>query len=622
MTADVVHETNPFLRRVDTILAEEPFDDLLRLTLDACITAPGRFEKNLGELQGTPEKQKSCDAKLLEKLGLWGLRTAWDIQDSPLYFFWPEEDVIADCEEDELRGEEVIRPVSPIIWPELFGSRINPKISHGIEALGKSIIDEAFICLGVDALDNVRAWNEATSPEQKENILIWLFKRVDDISTRDQGKETDNATTAEDGAEENEDASYFYHPARLSPRFIGQFPDNDVEPTCLARSILVASFFEKAGIPYLHCGVVQSDAQGVRENLSNCLASMEDVAERLGLGLPDIVKQKYALAYDAMDELNTQDSGFHAVVLAKIDTQSWELIDVNYNTFALLPEDDSIDCDEIYEQLKSFRELVPGMEHTISRNYSNLVHLPLMIFEKNLHEQFVAKEVEDYLATCDDHTSAVALSARFIEPFFMAGTEGTGDSDGAAEDLRKELLRLLGTSDEELLYTLADDVMVKQVFPDAKDGDISLCLKRCKTDESYRARRAEDLKLAPLFAIVTMTNSLTNLVLDCKIPSSHHQLEVGLPHYRIGAAVLSDFAMYCGDELPLSFWASYWPSHVAVVEHRANTASDHQKALLRNHMAVNSLNDLQYMKNYGIIREFLGKDSKKEPSEGGESDEE
>jgi hypothetical protein len=63
--------------------------------------------------------------------------------------------------------------------------------------------------------------------------------------------------------------------------------------------------------------------------------------------------------------------------------------------------------------------------------------------------------------------------------------------------------------------------------------------------------------------------------------------------------------VYCGDDLPLSFWMTYWPSKVALAEHMPTAQSEQQVSVLLNHAHLSEMSNLQYLKNHGIIHRYL-----------------
>jgi hypothetical protein len=89
-----------------------------------------------------------------------------------------------------------------------------------------------------------------------------------------------------------------------------------------------------------------------------------------------------------------------------------------------------------------------------------------------------------------------------------------------------------------------------------------------------------------------------------------------LPTYRIGAAVLSDLAAYTVDEIPPSFWLTYWPSHISLAEHIDSEFTSSAQTELQKEIAryINNV-DWTYNNIYDIVESIL-----EQEEEGGEED--
>ena len=161
---------------------------------------------------------------------------------------------------------------------------------------------------------------------------------------------------------------------------------------------------------------------------------------------------------------------------------------------------------------------------------------------------------------------------------------------------------------EKHVLQSANKMLFGYVFPDAVDHKgMPKALARCKTDEQYLRRRAEDLSLLPLYNMVSLSVGYTNATASRDdFPRAHAVYEVGLPAYRIGAAVLSDLASMMGSDLPPAFWLSYWPSHISLAEHAKSTDySDGQNELIMQ--TAEQINDSgwTYYPLHGIIKTIL-----------------
>jgi hypothetical protein len=625
MELDPVYYTKPLQRHIDTMLAEPAFNELLDLVVETCLTSRGRYERAHDQIRAEYlDTPLSEEMKVLRQLGSWGVRTAASIVDTPYRFFYPKLPESLTEEEVQLARSNLLDPTSPIETPQIFGGSADMRIAHKIEALGKSIIDEAFICLGEDAYDKVLAWQQATNLEEKSAVASWLIDRVAQINPQslfDDTEETSFDPETYDMLETSTEPAPeppFYHPARLSPRLLGQFPDVAYEPTCLMRSILVAAFFEKAGIPYLHAGVAISASQGARRGMDTAIDRAKSIVASWGLELPDEPLQLLNTSKRNSRKILHEDRGVHAAVVGKISENEWLEVDVNYSIYDLITKEDAEKLQQAFQDFQSLRMATPGMEYMIDAQYVLTNSLPEYLFSKMLDKSPELSDVEAFLETCSDSESEESIITQFILPLFEPMPTEHEKIEAAVASTFDEILEGTYT---EYRPKLLRELLRQRVFSDGKEGDISACLARCKTDPYYRRRRAEDIKIAPVYAMIRTANQLTNWIIERKLAGSHQLLEVGSPHYRIGAAVLSDFATYTGDELPLSFWLTYWPSQVALMEHFSTAETAHQKSLIHNHFNHSLLTDLQYMRNNGILAGFLKQEREQvSPSEGGEQD--
>jgi hypothetical protein len=82
--------------------------------------------------------------------------------------------------------------------------------------------------------------------------------------------------------------------------------------------------------------------------------------------------------------------------------------------------------------------------------------------------------------------------------------------------------------------------------------------------------------------------------------------ELGLPAYRIGVSVLSDFSLHCGDELPVGFWNTYWASYIGLGAHPPTDESTKTQQMAAQNVAkLIYAHRLQYLTDSGIVLGFL-----------------
>ncbi len=580
---------------VEHALAGIAFDELVTFVADTCLNAPERVNANKRIIEDSREPSDEVD--LLRRLGLWGVRTAIEISNNAGQFDFM-------VKEPDEKPFEFLDADSAVLRPRGFSGEVGKRTQDTIEALGKSVLDEAFLCLGEDAWDKVQEFKGAENNSEQLKVIDWLLKRIANI--RDKKEKQD---------EGNEQDDYFYHPIRLSPKFIGQFPDINLVPTCLGLSILVAAFVEKAGSIYFHAGVARTDSQAARMDYSICLSSIEDHASKWGVPLPDIVTEKINQIIADNRQTLRDDRGYHAAVMMRLKDGEWLQIDPNFHSNVWVKaEDINKELSETHETLSNLDSMLPGTEVMLKDKNDNIsLFLEYLLF-KSLHESHELKLIDEYLLTAEDVTMG-GLADKFIAPVFFSET--AGDIVKQVQEIVRDHLNNFENDEDEssavgYIERTMSKTIEKYVFPDAEKYGLKACIERCRTDPAYRQRRVEDLKLAPLYFFMKVVGDSANNVITGKIRHQHAKMELGLPAYRIGASVLSDFAVYCGDELPSSFWLTYWPSHVAATEHIPTSDDSGLRAPLINLLGMLERSNLRYDKSYAIIKAYLEQEYERE----------
>ncbi|HVX24508.1 MAG TPA: hypothetical protein VG992_04175 [Candidatus Saccharimonadales bacterium] len=606
---------------VEHIVAEPAFDELLETAIDMCLTAPGRYERHLERLEAVADAEEPTTEQLVaRRLGAWGLRTAVEMTKHPREFIFGGRDELPD-------GQWLLVADSSIEHPRHFSGEVKPHIQRQIEAFGQAVIDEAFWCLGDDVLTKVEAWQAATTAKEQREILTWLCRRVADMRDRfDEPAESNEAVTVdEDGAvtlklsmspdeatvidtPESDDDEHYYHPARLSPKLLGQFPDVGLPPTCLGLSILVAAFAEKAGIPYMHGGVAESNSHSVLRQYDEWLEQVQPIAQAWKLALPDDIDQNLKTQRAEGDIARFKDEGYHAAIYLKFVDGTWGQVDPNFHSNIMLRKGESQDIESMYTELQAFSHITPGFTYMHQQEW----YFSPAIGEALLHMRYKRSPsmpaIERYLLAAETPTIA-EVADHFIKRVLFGSRDN--EIKAIARMYETQLKRQLEPhkgAQRTLTEGLMDSVIRDFVFSDTKDNDLQASLERCKRDPAYRRRRVEDLKLAPVYFLTRLNGMLTNGVLDHFEQGPHRQMEVGLAPYRIGASILSDMAVYTGDELPASFWLTYWPSHIAVTEHIPDDIVAANRGPLHNVAGIMERTHLRYMKSYGIINKFLEQD--------------
>lgn len=237
-------------RRLETMAAEEAFDQVVDVAANVCLRNPDLYLHYLDTLKDM--RTENSESQLVRQLGVRGLSAALEITAYG-------RSVVAPAREAE--GTRC----DAVTHPERFSDSVDPDIACKIEAFGWAILIEAFDCLGEDAPDKVTEFKEAQTKQQQLEVLEWLDERVVAIRDKQAATPAPAEEPAEEGVWEGYDGAFviqdlpavvvreritepttdsgvvrevldfsepneyrepefFYHPARLSPRLIGEFP--------------------------------------------------------------------------------------------------------------------------------------------------------------------------------------------------------------------------------------------------------------------------------------------------------------------------------------------------------------------------------------------------------------
>ncbi len=613
-----------FQIRLETLAAAPAFDELLLLAAETCLADPEAITRYLLE---QPQEAPTSEQEVVRRCGNWGLRAALDIKQNPYCFSGPDEDTT----DSRLTASELIcHPRS------LFIER-DPKIVDKIEGFGKALLGEAFYVLGEDAESKVKEFQTAETNGEKVAVIVWLVDRVIEIRDKnspeipeeDTPYSSDEVITLSDmEVSEEQDANgsqitvvlssspegdrYRYHPIRLSPKVMGKYPDVQLSPTCLGVSILIASFFEKAGVPYFHAGVMKSAHESGRVSKLLSIDTIKEAGEKWGLELPDVVSDKLELFKRQETNLIDINRGHHAAVIARLggNDDSWLLIDPNYHTITYPFKEESKELEDLYGLHKELHDITPGNESSIGFDEALMPTVFRRIIREVIETDVAVETLNELIDSALLEEEPLEIIKQYLMSMLTLWDEtDTEDGDGLPIDyiFDEYMGRRYGYSwrqKEDLINDIMEHVILTYIFPDAKEGNIKPSLERCQTDTRYRQRRLEDLKFAPLYMLYNMQKDLVDVFADVTV--MHESVELGLPHYRVGMSVLSDFAVYCGDELPPSFWLSYWPSHIVFSDHIAGRSlSEAQKALAWNLFDVMESGSLRYQNSHGIVNRFL-----------------
>lgn len=358
---------------------------------------------------------------------------------------------------------------------------------------------------------------------------------------------------------------------------------------------------QQAGADYMHVGVAMTASQA---NKSMQLDILDDIAAALpktGVTQSDRARRWLTQISQSIDETFAEQNGAHAANVVRLMDGSWVMQDVNYGSIEYTNRQDNHAFDDWYEMAADLSAVAPSTEHMVLSLEGSHAAPYAKLVNKMAKELLPIEIVED------------RLEAALASPYPLDGIkaymlESLAD-DWSIEMQTNHFMAVSGQSKAQYVDDVLDDVLKKYVFADVgDDNDFAKAITRCQTDAAYRARRVEDLLLAPLYLVLRLDIDLMNYANNPKVEAMFPPalVEAGMPEYRIGAAVLSDFAVHCSSEMPTSFWATYWSSQLVLHDHLAAPgASAVQKRLSEDLVKSAESQALRYTINYSIMEKFL-----------------
>lgn len=567
-------------RRIDTLTDEIAFRELIELASEVCFGHQLEFE---------PYKSPQHEAaRVIAKLGARGLRSLLDTDaDTLTTRGWDERDT------DGEDGIEHLWIDAPHRFPQLTSDEPRLHLVHEARQFGQELLDMAYRCLGPEIHEKARAFREATSDEVQLDIILWLHNRLNEFAYGGRGLELN-----EEGAE----VDGFYHPVRLSPLAIGRYPDHRLSPTCLGISIIAASFFEKAGADHLHVGVMRTAMQAQFSRLHLLLDHIREVAETKGTSVVESVQKSITATASSVRERLSNDTGFHAANLVRLQSGAWATLDANFYIISLDDKPNSAKG-KIYEILRQYEESAPGLELTYLRRAGAPADsiMAWLIDERMPRPQYDDDTLRRILLEEDE--SIPDKLRQIIMPELLK--DQTGGRPEVVEFIDKMYSQnaFYGCFEKYVLW----------------GESLEVVLGRCKQDGEYLRRRIDDLKSMWVPAVVSMAVQATNQYAEYCRCDDHEMLEVGLPAQRIGLAVLKDFDLYCGGDISPGFWISNWASQIPVIEamdSEDKVSRPGQHRLARAHAASLSWSRLRYEKSCGIVNSFISRQKEAKNGEG------
>ncbi len=567
------------------------FDDLFTFASEVCLPSIPRHEA---------KPDISPEQEVIRTLGLRGVRAALEMQmpHIGLATLFPKQESPEPEEESEGTVNRTVLLDSPMVSPELFSNTLDADIQQKIELFGRELLKESYKVLGEDVDQKIAELNAATSADEQMAVVDWLDQRIESM-VRDEFE------TIED-LRERQSQEFAYQPFRLSPKVLGVYPNLNERPTCLGISIIAASFFRQANVPIVHAGVAMGGHElpvYVGRIFTSSLT--KSAHEKAGVLLPDPAQEAILRTSQKMKETDTREDAQHAATYAKLMDGSWVQFDPNFvGTMRLRSKGYLEVLSQIHTELEEMSPLAPGTE--VVAIASDTLHPTADIMYdvvKELTPEYMNAlrgQAAETLRTVTVTELAETIYQDCISPFFSPKE--------ASERMKADMLYLgfierdiPNTSEREsVLRTAYHNVLQKYLLWGASPEDF---VSRLETDESYFANRVEDLINLPFLIMAAVAKIEAE---DFTPWYAHPLLEIGTPEYRIGAATLSDFALYYDFELPPSFWQTYWPGSASVIEHLVGDTSLHRDfALSFNNALYHELHPFTSHKNDGIIKSFL-----------------
>jgi len=623
------------LLRLENAAATEKFEEVLEVAIDTCLRDRRVYEASLSAVESTSQRLENQEHELVSKLGLWGLKANIDFAEHSYTFYRkPLEGLPAPLLHDVL-GDPATVPLSPDII-----------VQNKIEAFGTAIIHEAFDCLGEDAHEKAEAFAAADTEEQIQ-ILKWLYDRIKTIQGATDSDDEDTTSvppqaevaeprvgelvTVEPGQisaerevidfsnstldevrevvdemlgiqrsalfdyEPDADGRYFYHPVRLSPKAIGRYPENGVRTTCLGVSVLTAAFLNRANAKYMHAGVMETGLEAARMTQMHTILSVEEFMAENGITPIDTAAEVMESIEASIDKMRRTDRGHHAICMVELNDGSWVLFDPNYNAQYHLDKGQETDrITQLYEKLE-----LTGMANQASSQMIDIISGNFCDFYFGMADTLMEKLPEDIAETVD----AMMASENLVDAYKDYIIASIADLKWI--DMLVDFHTYVTTGDKEKCVDYILDMVISK-YALLKDMTPEAIQQRYHTDAGFRQRRIEDAAMLPIVTIMVLESQYAELHRTGHMHSPPSLLETGLPEYRIGACVLSDFAIYTGNEVPLSFWVANWPSHVAVEAHLpADNDDSVQAELARRMSSIVRSGNLRHFTSYGIINRFL-----------------
>lgn len=566
---------------VEQGLARAEFRKLAGLVENICLSKP---------LPEARVRERDETRRLLDQLGVRGLRAALELTVSEDRF-------------TPIPDERALTATSPLKWYDLFSLERDDEVIEWAERFGTQLLEESYAVLGPDADAQAERFQQATTAEEQVAVMEWLSTRLGAIAKDAEADDIDTTGMTDD---EVMSLGLMYHPIRLSPKAIGNYPDIRIPPTCLGVSIINASFLHRCGADMMHAGVMasahQQDLEEVIMVQGRAIEEIEKYAGRTDI-TEALMKKVYALHQNLL-----YDRGYHAAVYTKLCDGTWYQLDPNYQSSTRIKYEPVVErLDAVYGSLHDFRSSAPGLEIATllpEGSLSNGVRTKYFGDNLDLTPEWRRRATEVLTDDNDEawvqrvyefaieRLLAVQTDSEYAEAMAI-NIEAAADILMFDDDLERANIKSQENYVADVLYGMIEDYLVGGESIDA-------LRERCRHDTSYLARKVDDLWAMTHLAHVTATSGGYD-VLD--LGGTHYAVELGLPAARIGMAVLSDFALYMRASLPASFWLTEWSSTIPVTMADPQQESVPSQRLLHNTVGWIRNKDLYYFADYDKIAE-------------------
>lgn len=601
-------------RRIEVLLDPLYFDKLFDFANKLLASKP---------IEPVVETQAiSVEAQLITQLGSRGLRSAIELALNAEDVFEPDEDT---SDEEPLADDPLLSSTytddygetrrqggkaillnndSPFRFPEMFSGEMDRSAILRTEQLGETLMDDMFKTLGQDAYVMAERMKNAETNEEQIAIMEWLDGRLNTMAATYEDQANEGLMDTYSSDPKNMPKSFTYHPVRISGKVIGTYPEHQLSPTCFGISIAAAGFLKRAGIDFLHAGVMSSRTdQRVGQTL-NLIATLPlAVTEQTGIEFPDkfMHRNEQGVSH-LLDGLNV-DIGYHHAVYARLKNGAWMQFDPNYRrTIEINFEDTSEKLTKAHELLEELHHVSPGLEITQGLEFFKTIPGRFEDMLADIDQSATPNQAEavNFLLGLDADSESLPtkLYEVFVEPVFnpenITTEEGRDSLNYVLEFFEDRIIH----EREPLLYEMFSNVLNAYVL----DGmAIDQYIQRCKTDPSFLANAASDMRAVPYMMMPALSMDLLHA--DPINFGVHAHVELGLPAARIGFAALNDVAQFYDTSPSPTFWLSNWPSLQPVTEafYTNPSNSETQRAILQNNLGALFKRRLLYNVTYAKV---------------------